>query len=143
MKLEAEGLSLRGHTVLVVEDDVTLRTLLVDILIELGAHACGFGNAEDALIHLLENHGNCSLIIADHGVPGTLKGVEFLQMVGEKWPDIPTILTSGFQLESLGEDLSSEFLFKPWSVEELTATIAKALVRKPGITQQDVDQHPA
>jgi len=62
--------------------------------------------------------------------------------VGEKWPDIPTILTSGFQLESLGEGLSSEFLFKPWSVEELTATIAKALVRKPGITQQDV-QHLA
>jgi len=45
-------------------------------------------------------------------------------------------------LESLGEGLSSEFLFKPWSVEELTATIAKALVRKPGITQQDV-QHLA
>ncbi|MGJ7547650.1 response regulator [Pseudomonas alloputida] len=143
MKLEADGLSLRGCTVLVVEDDVTLRMVLTDILAELGGAASGFDNAEDALIHLLENHGDCSLMIADHGVPGTLKGLELLQMVGEKWPEIPTILTSGFQLESLGESLLFEFLFKPWSVDELTAAISRALARNPDITRQDVDQHPA
>lgn len=142
MKLEADGLSLRGCRVLVVEDDDTLRMVLTDILAELGAAASGFDNAEDALFHLLENHGDCSLVIADHGVPGTLKGLELLQMVGEKWPEIPTILTSGFQLESFGERLPFEFLFKPWSVDELTAAISRALA-KPGLTQQDVDQHPA
>lgn len=143
MKLETDGLSLRGRTVLIVEDDLTLRTVLTDILVELGAGVSGFDNAEDALIHLLENHGDCSLVIADHGVPGTLKGLELLQMVGEKWPEIPAILTSGYQLESLGDGLPIEFLFKPWSVDELTGAITKALARKPGITQQGADQPPA
>lgn len=53
MKLDIEGLSLSGKTVVVVEDDPTLQTLLVDILIELGAVCDAFDNAEDALIHLM------------------------------------------------------------------------------------------
>ena len=53
MKLDIEGLSLSGKTVIVVEDDPTLQTLLVDILIELGATCDAFDNSEDALIHLM------------------------------------------------------------------------------------------
>ena len=37
MRLDFEGLSLSGKTVIVIEDDPTLRTLLVEILSELGA----------------------------------------------------------------------------------------------------------
>lgn len=47
MKLDIEGLSLSGKTVVVVEDDPTLQTLLVEILIELGAACDAFDNAED------------------------------------------------------------------------------------------------
>ena len=127
MRLDADGLSLSGHHVLIVEDDETLNMVLAQILTELGACVASFGNAEDALIGLLENHGACSLVIADHGVPGALKGLEFLQMVAEKWPHIPTILTSGSQLQPTGNAPPVTFLFKPWAVEELLSAIGQAM----------------
>ncbi|MFP3371666.1 response regulator [Pseudomonas sp. SIMBA_068] len=109
-----------------MEDDETLNMVLAQILTELGACVASFSNAEDALIGLLENHGACSLVIADHGVPGALKGLEFLQMVAEKWPHIPAILTSGYQLQPTGAPPVT-FLFKPWSVEELLSAIGQAM----------------
>ena len=57
MKFETEGLSLIGHRVLVVEDDEILRTLMSDIIVELGAECLAFDNADDALIDLLGIQG--------------------------------------------------------------------------------------
>ncbi|MEN5139354.1 response regulator [Pseudomonas juntendi] len=127
MKLGIEGLSLSGKTVVVVEDDSTLRTLLVDILIELGASCEAFDNSEDALIHLMGLNGDCSLIIADHGVPGSIKGMEFISMAHERWPRLPAILTSGYQLDASQVTPPVTYLFKPWSIDELAEGIGKAL----------------
>jgi DNA-binding NtrC family response regulator len=120
MKLNTEGLSLSGKKVVVVEDDGTLRTVLVDIL-QLGADCDAFTTAEDALIHLMGINGECSFIVADHGVPGSIKGMEFISMVHEKWPGLPAILTSGYQLDASGVTPPVSYLFKPWSLEKLRA----------------------
>lgn len=127
MEIDSEGLSLQGRSVVIVEDDTTLRELLADIIGELGGQCSAFANAEDALIHLLENHGACSLIIADHGVPGSIKGTEFLNMVAEKWPGLPAILTSGWKIDRVCNDPLPIFLFKPWSMSELIQAIKQAL----------------
>lgn len=95
MLIESKGLQLDGLVIILVEDDSMLRQLAVDIITELGGACLAFESADDALIALLESHGGCSLIIADHGLPGQIKGAEFLTLVNEKWPAIPTILTSG------------------------------------------------
>jgi len=139
MKIESQGLSLNGY-VIVVEDDLTLRMVLTDILSELGGQVCGFDNADDALVHLLASHGECSLVIADHGVPGALKGLEFIQMVREKWPHMPTVLTSGFQADGIGDVQPVAFLFKPWTVEELIAAIKSSISQTSAIRQQGADQ---
>ncbi|CAH0645783.1 MULTISPECIES: response regulator [Pseudomonas] len=127
MEFETEGLSLDGLKILVVEDDVTLRTILFDIVTELGGDCVAFDNAEDALVNLLNSHGDCSLIIADHGVPGSIKGMELLAMAQEKWPSIPAILTSGFRLEISEQNPDNIYLFKPWSLEELISAIRQAI----------------
>ncbi|MBC3480260.1 response regulator [Pseudomonas sp. P1B16] len=127
MKLDMDRPSLSGMTVVVVEDDETLRTVLVAILAEMGATCVAFGNAEDALIRLLESKGACSLMIVDHGVPGCIKGMEFISMVHEKWPGLPAILTSGFQLDTSTVAPPFSYLFKPWSIDELVATIGRTL----------------
>ena len=72
MEFETKGLSLTGMKVLVLEDDQTLRTLVSDIIRELGGDCATFDNADDALIELLEQHGSFSLAIADHGLPGSI-----------------------------------------------------------------------
>ena len=127
MKLDIESLSLSGKTVVVVEDDPTLQTLLVEILIELGAACDAFDNAEDALIHLMGLGSDCSLIVADHGVPGSIKGMEFISMAHERWPRLPAILTSDYQLDPSQVTPPVTYLFKPWSIDELAEAINQAL----------------
>lgn len=127
MKLAVEGLSLSEKVVVVIEDDPTLQTLLENILIELGAVCDAFDNAEDALIHLMGLKSECSLIVVDHGVPGSIKGMEFISMAHERWPGLPAILTSGFQLDASQVTPPVTYLFKPWSIDELTAAIDQAL----------------
>lgn len=131
MLIKNTGLSLDGMVVILVEDDVMLRRLAVDIIIELGGVCLAFESADDALIALLERHGTCSLIIADHGLPGQIKGAEFLTLVNGKWPGIPTILTSGYQLEVGHQRKPSEFLFKPWSLDELIDAMSLSLASAP------------
>lgn len=127
MKLAVEGLSLSGKTVVVVEDDDTLKNLLVDILIELGAACDAFDNCEDALIHMMGLQRDCSLIVVDHGVPGSIKGMEFISMAHERWPGLPAILTSGYQLDASRVTPPVTYLFKPWSIDELAEAIGQAL----------------
>ena len=74
----------------------------------------------------IKTPGACSWVIADHGVPEALKGLEFLKLVAKKWPHIPAILTSGYQLQPTGAPPVT-FLFKPWSVEELLSAIGQAM----------------
>ncbi len=129
MEFETKGLSLTGMKVLVLEDDQTLRILMSDIIRELEGDCTTFDNADDALIELLEQHGSFSLAIADHGLPGSIKGMEFLSMIQQKWPDLPCIFTSGFNLDTGGLDPRTIFLFKPWALEQLIDAIGQALSR--------------
>lgn len=110
-----------------MEDDETLRTLLVDILVELGADYAAFDNSEDALIHWLDTGCGCTLMVVDHGVPGTIKATELISLAHEKWPGLPAILTSGYQLDASEVTPPVTYLFKPWSIAELSIAIKHAL----------------
>lgn len=127
MKLDVECSLPVGTKVVIVEDDLTLRELLESILVEFGATCTAFDNAEDALVYLIEQKCACTLMIVDHGVPGSIKGMEFISMVHEKWPGIPAILTSGYQLDTTGLAPPVSYLFKPWSVEELVVSIREVI----------------
>ena len=99
MYVNWEGLlPIRGG-IIIVEDDPTLRELMVNIVEEVGAKALAFETADDALTYLLQAHDECSLVIADHGVPGQIQGTEFIEMVRGKWPTIASILTSGYLID--------------------------------------------
>ncbi|MBC3244957.1 response regulator [Pseudomonas lurida] len=115
---------------IVVEDDPILRVLMVDILAEIGLHSLDFETADEALIYLLSRPNDCSLVIADHGLPGQLQGAEFIALVKAKWPSIATILTSGYALDASTVPTSTTYLEKPWSMEDLVMAIANLL--QPG-----------
>lgn len=127
MKISSEGLPPMPGGAIVIEDDPTLRELMKEIIEELGVHCTAFESADDALIHMLQSSEECSLVIADHGVLGNIQGAEFVGMVHEKWPKIPTILTSGYLLDASKLPPSVLYLLKPWSIDELVAAISKLL----------------
>jgi DNA-binding NtrC family response regulator len=122
-----EGILPIQGEVVVVEDDPTLRSLMVDIVAEIGAKALAFETADDALTHLLQAHEQCRLVIADHGVPGQIQGIEFIEMVRSRWPTIAAILTSGYLLDPETVPASTIYLHKPWSLDDLVIAVASLL----------------
>lgn len=130
MKLNWEGLLPIEGSVFVIEDDPTLRSLMTDILAELGAGVLAFESADDALTHLLENQGQCPLVIVDQSLPGQIQGIEFIEMIQSRWPLIASILTSGYLIDPTEVPVTTIYLHKPWSIDDLLNSVAAVL--QPG-----------
>jgi DNA-binding NtrC family response regulator len=113
--------------VVVIEDDPVVRMLLAESLAEIGFSSATFDNAISGLTHLSRVRGDCSLIIADQGLPGGIQGTEFIRMVRERWPTIPSILSSGYFIEEHLIPSSVTYLHKPYTLDQLEKTIATVL----------------
>lgn len=116
--------------IFVVEDDPTLRLLMVNIISEIGVTVRQFDSADDAITYLLQAHETCRMVIADHGVPGQIQETEFVEMVRGRWPSIEAILTSGYVLDLSNLPTGTIYLHKPWSLDELVISVAMLL--QPG-----------
>lgn len=114
-------------TVIVVEDDPTLRSLMTDILAEIGARTLAFETADDALTYLLQNRESCPLVIVDQGLPGQIQGIEFIEMIQSRWPAIASILTSGYLIDPADLPTTTIYLHKPWSLDDLLISVATVL----------------
>lgn len=131
MIVQWEGFLPIEGSVIVIEDDPTLRALMEEIVSEVGGKAIPFATADDALTYLLQTHEQCRLVIADHGVPGQIQGIEFIEMVSSRWPSIAAILTSGYVIDPQAVPGSCIYLHKPWSLDDFV--IAMAILLQPGI----------
>src|ERR1051325_10667216 len=86
--------------VVVIEDNGMLAELLGSHLEERLQWACTrFDNADDALVHLLQQQDAPALVITDHLMPGQLRGGELAQMLLQRWPELPMVITSGYGYE--------------------------------------------
>ncbi|MFK9080214.1 response regulator [Pseudomonas neuropathica] len=130
MVVNWEGMLPIEGTVIVIEDDPTLRSLMTEILTEVGATAMSFETADDALTFLLQHQGSCPLVIVDQGLPGQIQGVEFIEMIQSRWPLIASILTSGYLIEPTQVPAATIYLHKPWSLDDLVIAVATLL--QPG-----------
>lgn len=117
-------------TIIVVEDDPTLRELMTAILAEIGATTLAFETADDALTFILQSQGHCPLVIVDQGLPGQIQGVEFIEMIQSRWPQIASILTSGYLIDPTEVPPTTIYLHKPWSLDALIIAVASVL--QPG-----------
>jgi DNA-binding NtrC family response regulator len=78
---------------------------------------------------LLQTNDQCCLVIVDHSVPGQIQGIEFIEMVISRWPDIKTILTSGYLIAPEAVPASTIYLHKPWSLDNLIMAVTS--LRQP------------
>src|SRR3989344_4652406 len=91
---EEPGSSPCMDTVLLIEDDLEIRELLIEALSQRNIHVMGVGTAEEAAT-VLENH--CvSLILLDKGLPDQ-DGFEFCASLrrNEKTRELPVIFLTG------------------------------------------------
>jgi two-component system response regulator YesN len=107
-------------TILLVEDDPVLLTVLRELL-EFGGHSvvtCGNGREAVQQVSVAQ----IDLVITDLSMP-EMDGVELIKVLAFEWPDIRVIAMSGF-LDSRARRLTEMYavdalLEKPFSLEEM------------------------
>ncbi len=83
-----------------------------------------------AALALLESN-IVQLIVSDHRMPG-MSGVELLQRVRERWPDILRIMITGnteitVAVDAINRGEVFRLITKPWTDEQMRATVNEAL----------------
>ena len=118
-----------GATVLVVEDESTLRAIIARGLERGGFHVLQATDGGDAL-EMIDRHGPPDLVLTDVLMPG-ISGPELARRLSERWPLLPVLFMSGYSAEELGVrgTISSErqLIQKPFTIGGLVESVALAL----------------
>lgn len=116
-------------SILVLEDDEIIRSLMVDVLEEFGAVVTSFPSADEGMIFLERTSDPVDLIVSDIQMPGLLNGYDLSKVVAHRWPSLPVVLTSGNTVMAAQLGSTVKFLPKPWSTERLLDCVQAALVQ--------------
>jgi CheY-like chemotaxis protein len=122
-------------TVLVVEDQLELRRIIVSGLQDKGFRVFESETAEQAVILAENSKEKIDLLITDMAMPG-MTGLQLIEKLIPSRPQIKVILMSGFLDQNISETNSRttgiEFLQKPFSHKALLEKVAVVLepVRK-------------
>ncbi len=116
----------RLPTVLVVEDDLPLRSALIAALSAEGYRAKEAGNLGDALATIEADH--VDVVLSDIGMPGN--GYNLLAQVRALRPTTPVILMTGIEEDDLGQRARDAgayaYLVKPIRLSVLRETLEAA-----------------
>jgi two-component system, cell cycle sensor histidine kinase and response regulator CckA len=121
----------RGESVLIVEDEATLRQLMVRQIEGLGYRPMAAANGGEALILVEENGLRPELVVTDVVMPG-MSGRVLMDRLRRALPDAKVIFMSGYTDDSIVqhgvlEERGTYFLSKPFSLVDLAAQIRVAL----------------
>jgi CheY-like chemotaxis protein len=119
------------HTVLVVEDDEAVRSMVKDVLEH--HHYCVLQaeHAEAALRIARENRDGIDLLLTDMVMPGELGGLQLAQQLLGEMPELKVIYTSGYSADLFARNEQLEegvnYLPKPYPTARLLAIVHGAL----------------
>jgi two-component system cell cycle sensor histidine kinase/response regulator CckA len=122
------------EVVLAVEDNESLRRVLVKQLRELGYEVLQAETGEAAL-KILRTAPRVDLLLTDVVMPGGLNGYELARKAGLLCPDLKVLFTSGFPETALGPEAPLKpdevLLGKPYRKDELAQKVRQALATQP------------
>ncbi len=117
---------MKAH-ILVIDDDAVACEFLQEALSLDGYEVNAYISAKEALQQDLCRY---DLLMSDIRMPG-MDGLQFLEQVHKKWPDLPVILMTAYgSLETTMEAISLgawDYISKPFSPEECRAIVRKVL----------------
>jgi CheY-like chemotaxis protein len=119
-----------GRTILVVEDEESVREAALAMIEELGYRRLEAGDAEQALA-LLERGEAVDLVFTDVVMPGPLRTRDFAQRMRELRPGMPVLFTSGYTDNAIIHqgrlDEGVHLISKPYAKADLARRIAALL----------------
>ncbi|WP_282281474.1 PAS domain-containing hybrid sensor histidine kinase/response regulator [Pseudomonas sp. PS02302] len=128
-RLEVAG-STQGETVLIVDDEPTVRMLVVDILEDLGYAVI---EAADSLtgLKILQSDVSLDLLITDVGLPGGMNGRQMAEAGRQSRPGLKTLFITGYaENAAIGNghlDPGMDILTKPFAMDTLAARVREML----------------
>jgi CheY-like chemotaxis protein len=113
--------------VLVVEDDLVVRTATIDVLAELGYQSAEASNGREALQKLGSEPG-FDLMLTDIGLPD-MSGEDLAAQCLKRQPQLRIIFATGYNkpLESTGPRIPGTFLGKPFVLADLKRAVETAM----------------
>lgn len=115
---------------LIIDDDVSIKELLVEYLATRGFRVDGTSDGRVALE--LMRSGGYDLILTDYQVPH-VDGLDILRVARQMSPPLPTILMTGYgtveTAVSALKDGAADFLLKPFRLKVVYESIQQALER--------------
>jgi PAS domain S-box-containing protein len=119
-----------GKTVLVVDDEPTVRMLVVDALGELG-YACLEASDGATGLRILQTNDAVDLLITDVGLPGGLNGRQVADGARALRPDLKVLFITGYAENAVLNhghiEHGMEVLTKPFAVGDLAARVDRML----------------
>jgi PAS domain S-box-containing protein len=115
-----------GETVLIVDDEPTVRMLVADTLSELGYQAIETGDAASGL-RVLKSDARVDLLVSDVGLPGGMNGKQMADEARKSRPDLKVLFITGYAENAAISNGHLEpgmhVLSKPFAIDRLAARI--------------------
>ena len=116
----------RQETILLVEDEPAVRQLFAQALVRAGYQVLEARNGQEAM-KVYEQHGDTiDLLLTDMKMP-FMGGAELAEHLRARRGTLKMICVSGYP--SSGNELTSDFLAKPFSRDDLLAKVREVLDR--------------
>jgi PAS domain S-box-containing protein len=122
-----------GERVLIVEDDPSVRLLVVEVLQDLGYSAIEAVNADVAIAQLRKSAG-IDLMISDVGLPG-MNGRQLAEVARGIIPGLKVLFITGYAANAVNKDAflaeGMDMITKPFNLEQLALKIREMLATSP------------
>jgi len=119
-----------SKTILLVEDEPAVRSLMKTVLTRRGFRVLDAGNPQEALKMIERDHPEIDLLVTDVVMPG-MTGPEMAKRLLGWYPTLRVMYSSGYTERAVrGEDLiaaGATFLAKPFTPDELRRAVDEAL----------------
>ncbi len=120
------------ETILVVDDEPTVKELAGDILRRYGYTVLAAGGGEEAVALYQDRHDEIAVVLLDMVMPG-MDGREVFRRVREINPRVKVIVSSGYSHDRDADDLLKQgaagFVQKPYRMADLVKTVGNVLER--------------
>jgi PAS domain S-box-containing protein len=123
-------------TILVVEDNAEVAEVTASLVEQLGYQTLRAENATDALSRL-QRSDRIKLVFSDIVMPGGMNGIALAQEIGNRYPQIPVLLTSGHSDVVPAAESQLAILRKPFQLPALEKAIRETLARGAGRNNDD------
>lgn len=124
----------QGETIVVVEDESTIRVLLTEVLEDAGYRVLAAGDGAAGL-SLLQAPQRVDLLLTDVGLPGGMNGRQVADAARTSRPTLKVLFVTGYaNTAAVGNGLLPEgmdVMTKPFEVDALMAKVVRMLHHEP------------